>query len=118
MLAIRQEQLDVFAQARLRDFERRLLPHILERLNAAGVDLDERVVAAQVRRAITSARRFFHTERDVARYCEIVVVQLKGETDHPTKALDMLSSPSLDGRVRLNNFERWVKLQKGAHAGR
>lgn len=116
MLTIRNEQIRALEAARLASFERRLLADIRDRwpeLAARGVELAE-----QVHVGIERGLRHFATERDVARYVLVVLEHLGGWTavDHPPAALEMLHGPALPPQRRLDNFERWVRLHRAAHA--
>jgi len=115
MLVIRDEQLKVFERDRRGDFEQRLAAH-LGRLNAArGWGFSESDLAEQVKRGVASGLRFFQRERDVARYCEVVLDRLGGwhGEDHPADALSMLGSNSSPPARRIEYFERWVNRRKG-----
>lgn len=114
MLTIRKAQLDEFARLSHDNFESRLIAHLGTmpplRDKASSPDL----FAAQVHRAILSGRRFFRTEKLLARYCELLLTQLpawSGE-DHPERALIMLRSVTVDESRRLDNFERWIKTKR------
>ena len=52
MLVIRREQLTALADERLTEFERRLLPHCRQVVDAAGLTFDETALAGAVRVAL------------------------------------------------------------------
>jgi hypothetical protein len=108
MLVIRNEQLTALADERLTEFERRLLPHCRQVVDTAGLAFDETALAGAVNRALRRGSRFFKVEHDLARYCEIVLLQLGGRTDLPDAANEMLQNDALTPEVRLRNFERWA----------
>lgn len=109
MLVIRNEQLTALADERLTRFEQRLLPHCRKIVDAAGLAFDETALAGAVNLALRRGARFFKIERDLARYCEIVLLRLGGRTaDLPDTAIEMLQNEALAPEVRLRNFERWA----------
>lgn len=116
MLTIRNEQMRALEVARVASFERRLLAEVRDRwpeLDTGGAELAE-----QVHVGIERGLRHFTTEQDVARYVLIVLEHLGGWTavDHPQAALEMLHGEALPPRRRLDNFERWVRSHRAAHA--
>jgi hypothetical protein len=108
MLVIRKEQLAALADDRRSDFERRLLPHCRQVVDAAGLAFDEATLAGAVSLALRHGSRFFTAERDLARYCEIVLIRLAGRIPEQPDALEMLQNDALASDVRLRNFERWA----------
>ena len=115
MLTIRDEQMRVFERSRMENYEDRLIRHLSRLLEDARISTAEDELAAQVRVGIDRGLRFFRREKDVARYCEIVLLKLGGWTDqdHPKPAMQILHSQAVAPDVRLNNFERWATLQRG-----
>ena len=113
MLVIRREQLTALADERLTEFEQRLLPHCRQVVDAAGLTFDEDALTGAVRAALRRGARFFKLERDLVRYCEIVLVRLGGRTaDLPDAAIEMLHNEALAPDVRLRNFERWATYHR------
>jgi len=110
MLTIRKAQMDEMARVRIESFERRLTAHLREVLRERVAALDDIRLEEQVRRGVASGLRFFKTEKDLTRYCEIVLTILGGwqEQDHPEPALEILRPDSIEAGQRLANFERWV----------
>ena len=104
MLVIRAEQLQILEAAHQRAVERRLLAHLrdfLIRSNKPHADLEK---------GLASGRRFFTGFDDLARYAEIVLLHLGGwsESDHPEKALKLLSAKGVPAKRRLDNFAHWA----------
>lgn len=115
MLTIRQPQIDAFARAELEDFTRRLVVHLSELARTRGaIPVDTAGIDEQVRRGVASGVRFFRTEKDLARYCEIVLTRLGGwqEKDHPSAVLELLRPPSIAAERRLDNFELWIRMKR------
>lgn len=114
MLTIRKEQMDKFARVRTEDFERKLVAHLKELVRQGAITVDESRIEEQVRRGVASGMRFFRTEKDLARYCEIVLTKLGGwhGQDHPEAALRMLRSGSIEAERRLDNFGRWIVVKE------
>ena len=118
VLVIRKEQMAVFRDQREADFRRRLLQRLTKVRDDAGLKLSDGELAQQMERGLASGRRFFATERDLARYAEIVLTRLGGwsDADHPPQAIDLLASHAVPGERRLGNLEYWIAKTGGAHA--
>ena len=118
MLVIRKAQMHALAEPHLRDFERRLLAHCRHTIDPQGLVFGDAELAAQVKAGLAAGLKYFATERDIARYCEIVLLMLGGwDGGHPPEAREILASNSLPAAVRLGNFERWAASQKGRDGG-
>jgi len=110
--------MQALAEPQLRDFERRLLTHCRHTVDRQGLVFSDAELATHVKAGLAAGLRYFATERDIARYCEIVLVTLGGwNGDHPPEAKEILGSDSLPAAVRLSNFERWAGSQKGRDGG-
>ena len=114
MLTIRQAQMDELARVRVEDFHKRLAAHLEELAQRRAIPIDKLALQEQVRRGTKSATRFFRSEKDIARYCEIVFTRLEGwnDQDHPDAVLELLRAPTIATEQRLNNFELWTKIKK------
>ena len=117
-LVIRDEQMAVFRNRSEADFRRRLFERLSQINENAGQTLTDDALANQMERAITSGRRFFSTERDLARYVEIVFTRMGGwsDNDHPRQVIDLLASRAVAGARRLDNLEHWIVKTRRAHA--
>jgi hypothetical protein len=114
LLRIRNEQMSAFESARMADFENRLFKASRGSVHWLGEPMPEEKVRAQLALCLSSGRRFFSTERDLAKYVEITMAYLGGCTgaDHPRAALEMLVAPALRPERRLDNFERWARSRQ------
>ena len=114
MLTIRAAQMDAFAKHRRQDFEERLKAHLARVLAEAGQTVEEDRLARQIGLGVASGLRFFSAEKDVARYCEIVMMRLGGwdQGDHPARALDMLQAKVIEPSSRLDNFEKFLTRKR------
>jgi hypothetical protein len=110
MLVIRPEQLQILAAAHERAVEQRLLVHLRDFLVRNGKPMCDAKLYAELERGLASGRRFFTSFNDLARYAEIVLLQLGGwgESDHPEKALKLLRGEAVSTRRRLDNFAYWT----------
>jgi hypothetical protein len=117
-LVIRDEQMAVFRNRSEADFRRRLRERFTQIRHSAGLTLSDDDLADQLDRALASGRRFFSTERDLARYAEIVLTRLGGwsNRDHPRQVIDLLASRAVAGARRLDNLEHWIAKTRRVHA--
>ena len=117
-LVIRDEQMAVFRNRSEADFRRRLLERFGHIRNTAGLTLSDDELKDQLGRALASGRRFFSTERDLARYSEIVLTRMGGwsNRDHPRQVIDLLASRAVAGARRLDNLEHWITKTRRTHA--
>jgi hypothetical protein len=107
MLTIRASQMETLARSRRMDFERRLTAHLERVLTDRGISIDRGELERHVSVGVASGLRFFRAEKDVARYCEIVMTRAGNwDKEHSAPALEMLSPEVIDPRKRLDNFER------------
>ena len=114
MLTIRAVQMEAFGRQRRRDFEERLRVHLARVMAEAGRPVEADRLARQVSAGVTSGLRFFSAEKDVARYCEIVMTRLGGwdEADHPARALEMLKASVVEPARRLDSFETFLTRKR------
>jgi hypothetical protein len=118
MLTIRNEQMRIFQNQREADFRHRLFERLKQVRRDAGLKVSDDQLAHQMERGLASGRRFFSTEKDLARYAEIVLTRMGGWSagDHPAQVIDLLASRAIAGARRLDNLEYWLAKTKRAHA--
>ena len=115
MLVIRDEQMAVFRNQLEGDFRRRLFERLKQVRDDGLPALTDDRLSEQMERGLRSGRRFFSTERDLARYLEIVLTRLGGWNgdDHPQPAIDLLASLAVPGQRRLDHLEIWLGKARG-----
>jgi hypothetical protein len=107
MLVIRDEQLAVFRNAALEGFSERLIP----RLRSSLPSRSEADLRAEIFKGARYALQFgIVSERDLARYIEIVVLHMGGFSDKPPKAaLNILQAHGAEPRSKLDGLAEWVR---------
>lgn len=110
MLSIRSEQMAAFAQARLGDFRRRLRAYLYAESVRGGRTVPDDRLDRQLALVLDRGQRYFRSERDLARYARILILQPGGwdEREHADAVEEMLRPHALDGAIRLDNLERWL----------
>ena len=120
MLVIRKEQFRAFQQARRESLSRRLTIRFRELDAPRESHWSEAELENQIRRAVENGLRFFRSDEDILRYCDVVVKRLGGweEGEHPAAAVSMLEARSIGPTKRIENFERWASKRLGAPRAR
>ena len=93
------------------DFQRRLFQRLKQLKDDGLTTLTNNRLGEQMEHGLRSGRRFFSTERDLARYLEIVLTRMGGWNgeDHPQPVIDLLASLSVPGQRRLDHLEIWLR---------
>lgn len=118
MLVIRAEQVRTLERNRRVSFEQALGKHLEAKLRGHGGTLDAELIGRVVARGLGQASRFgLSTEAQVARFVEIILLQLPGfEEELPKQALAILLSYGMDPKEKLDRFERWAQGLAGRKA--
>jgi len=87
-----------------------LAKHLENKLRERGTAVGEGLVARVVEQGLEQSTRFgLTTEAQVARFTEILLLQLAGLGEVlPKQALAILLSYGLDPNEKLDRFERWA----------
>ena len=112
MLTIRPDQIKVFEDALLDDFEERLLQHLQSRLPQAG---NGAWLQDQITRGIREALDYnIRSERDIAAFVEATCVALGGfpEGPLPRQALAILRSYGADPGLKIDKYRNWALESK------
>ncbi len=102
MLVIREDQIQALAAHRRQQF--------VDKLDALLRSWKPQLDPAEIERGLTLATRLgFESERDVAAFIELVILDLDGFTDPlPKPALAFLTAHGVSPATRLNRLAEWI----------
>ena len=121
MLVIRNQQMNVFGEARKRSFQEKLYLRLLTLPGNLEQQYGQAVLMHQIDAGIERAAQFLlRSEADVARYIEIAFQYLGGFTEQPhaKEALNILYRHGAASSERLDCLEAWCRQTNGRSAAR